>query len=111
MFYGHFRAHRGRLNGPSDLQQYWSEVKDETTFRCAHAEIRTRLVVDLWSNTLPLDHEGAPHLYKTLSLNEVLELIGFLYKSIRRLAAVGATNRDRFERELLPGRRVMVIII
>jgi len=44
VFYGHFCA-RGRLNGPSDLQMKWGEVKDETTFRYAHAEIRTRVVV------------------------------------------------------------------
>jgi len=37
MFYAHFCAH-GRLNGPS-------EVKDETPFTYAHAEIRTRMVV------------------------------------------------------------------
>ena len=42
--YGHFCA-QGRLNGPSDLQRYWDEVKDETTFRYAHARIRTRVVV------------------------------------------------------------------
>ena len=44
MFYSHFCAH-GRLNGPSDLQRQWDEVKDETTFRHAHAEIRSRVVV------------------------------------------------------------------
>ena len=37
MFYGHFWA-RGRLNGPNDLETYWSEVKDETPFRRAHVE-------------------------------------------------------------------------
>ena len=36
---------RGRLNGPSDLQRQWSEVKYETPFRYAHAAIRTRMVV------------------------------------------------------------------
>ena len=44
MFYGHFCAH-GRLNGPSELRKQWSEHKDETPFRYAHAEIRTRVVV------------------------------------------------------------------
>jgi len=43
MFYGHFFAH-GKLNGPSDIQRLWSEVQDETPFRYAHAEIRTRVV-------------------------------------------------------------------
>ena len=43
MFYGHFCAHR-RLNGPNDLQRYWSEVKDETSFRYVHAtSARVRL--------------------------------------------------------------------
>jgi len=44
MFYAHFCA-QGRLNGPSDLRRQWDEVKDETTFRYAHAGIRTRVVV------------------------------------------------------------------
>ena len=44
MFYRHFCAH-GRLKWPNDLQRLWSEVKDETTFRYASAEIRTRVVL------------------------------------------------------------------
>jgi len=42
--FGHFCAH-GSLNGQSDLQRQWSEVKDETPFRYAYAEIRTQVVV------------------------------------------------------------------
>ena len=44
VFYSHINAH-GRLNGPSDLQRLWSEVKDEAPSIYAHAEIRTRVVV------------------------------------------------------------------
>jgi len=42
-FYGIFCGH-DRLNGPSDLQKWRTEVKDETPVRYAHAEIRTRVV-------------------------------------------------------------------
>jgi len=33
-----------RLNGQSDLQRQWTEVKDETPLRYAHTEIRTPVV-------------------------------------------------------------------
>ena len=55
MFYDHFCA-RGRLNGPSDLQRQWSEVKDETPFRYAHAEVRTQIVVIYDPTRYQLDH-------------------------------------------------------
>ena len=58
VIYGHFCTY-GRLNGPSDLQRYWREVKDETLFRYAHAEIRARVVVICHPKTPPLDHRGA----------------------------------------------------
>ena len=46
MFYGT----PGRLNG----------LKDETPFRYAHAEIRTRVVVICGPTRYQLDHGGAP---------------------------------------------------
>ena len=39
----HMSAH-GKLNRPSDFRSLWSEVKDETPFRYAHAHIRIRVV-------------------------------------------------------------------
>ena len=36
---------QGRLNGPSDLQREWNEMKDETPFKYAHTAIRTLVVV------------------------------------------------------------------
>jgi len=56
MFNGYFYAHC-MLSGPSDLQ---SEVKDETPFRYAHAEIRTQVVVICDVTRYQLDHGGAP---------------------------------------------------
>ena len=58
MFYGHCCAH-GRPNGPSDLQRYWSEVKDETPFRYAHAWILIHVVVICSPTRYQLDHWGA----------------------------------------------------
>ena len=57
----------GRLNGSSDLQRQWSEAKDETSFRYAHIEIRTRVVVICDPNTLLLDQRGAPILERKTS--------------------------------------------
>ena len=37
-----------------------SEVKDETPFKYAHAEIRTRVVVICGPTCYQLDHGGAP---------------------------------------------------
>ena len=51
VFYGHFCTH-GRLNGPSDFQRQWGEVKDETTFRYAHTEIRTRMLFSLGASCI-----------------------------------------------------------
>jgi len=67
MFYGHFCA-QSSLNGPSDLQTYWSEVKDETIFRYAHAEIRTRVVVICDPTRYQLYHGGARIDTKTVVL-------------------------------------------
>jgi len=58
MFHGHF-LHMEGLNWPSDLQRWWSEVKDETTFRYAHAEIRTQVLVIYGTTRYQLDHGGA----------------------------------------------------
>ena len=52
MFYGQFCAH-----GPSDLQKQWSEVKDETPFRYAQAEIWIQVVVICAPTRYRLDHE------------------------------------------------------
>jgi len=52
-FYGHFCA-RDRLNGPSDRQRWYNEVKDETPFRYANAEARTWEVAICW-----LEHYAA----------------------------------------------------
>jgi len=61
MFYGHFCVHR-ILNGPSDLQMQWSEVKDETPFRYAHGDIRTQEAVICDPKLYQLDHGGAYQL-------------------------------------------------
>ena len=58
MFYGHIRA-QGRLNGPNDLQTWWSEVKDEIPLRYVQAKIRTQVVVICGSTRYQLDHGGA----------------------------------------------------
>ena len=58
MFYGHFSAH-ARLNGPSDVQRYWGEIKDERPFIYAHTEIRTQAVVICDPTRYQLDHGGA----------------------------------------------------
>jgi len=55
IFYGHFWA-PDRLNGPSDVQMQWNEVKDETPFRYADAEIRTQVVVICGPTRYQLDH-------------------------------------------------------
>ena len=60
MFYSHRCAH-GRLNGPIDLRRNWSEVEDETTFRYAHAEIRTQVVVICGPTRYQLDHGDDPY--------------------------------------------------
>ena len=60
MFYGRFCAH-GKLNAPSDLQKKWCEVKDETPFRYAHAQIRTQVVVICNTTRYQLD-QGAAHI-------------------------------------------------
>ena len=38
---------RGRLNGPSDFQRWWDEVKDETTFRYAHAGMHQHNLIEI----------------------------------------------------------------
>jgi len=50
----------GSLNGPSDIQKKWSEVKDETPIRYAHAEIQTQVVVIWDPMRYQLDHGGDP---------------------------------------------------
>ena len=64
MFYGHFRA-LDRLNGPSDFQRYWNEVKDETPFRSAHAWVRTQVVMICGPTRYQLDHECGPDMSLT----------------------------------------------
>ena len=78
-FYGHFRAH-GRLNGPCDSQKHWCEVKDESLFRYANAEIRTQVVVTCDPTRYHLDHGGA--------IRRCIETIR--YKSFRK-----STSRPR----------------
>ena len=71
MIDGHFCVH-DRLNGPSVLQRWWSEVKDETPFRYAHAEIRTRVVVICGRTRYQLEHLhylGVYGLWKEKSIN------------------------------------------
>jgi len=53
MLYGHFCA-QGRLNGPSDLQGKWGEVKDETNFRVDDGTSDDNSFVELISK-VPLD--------------------------------------------------------
>ena len=55
MFHSHFCA-QGKLNGPSDLRRKWDEVKDETPFRYAHTEIKTKVVVIYNPTCYQLDH-------------------------------------------------------
>jgi len=57
MFYCHVCVH-GRLNGSSDLQRQWSNVKDETSFRYAHTEIWTQVVVICDPTHYQLDQGG-----------------------------------------------------
>jgi len=55
MFYSQFCAH-GRLNGPNDLQGQRNEVKDETPFRHAYADIRNQTVVLFGPTSYQLGH-------------------------------------------------------
>jgi hypothetical protein len=61
MFYGHFCT-QGRLNGLNDFQREWREVKDETPFGYAHAEIRAKVVSICGTMRYQLDHRGAYEL-------------------------------------------------
>ena len=53
-----------RLNGPSDLQSWWSEVRDESPFGYVHAEIQTRAVAICDPMRDQLDHGGTPYLVR-----------------------------------------------
>ena len=53
----------GTLNWPSDLQRQWNEVKEETPFRYADAEIRTEVVVICGPTRYQLDHGGVYSLF------------------------------------------------
>ena len=58
-FYGDFCAH-GKLNGPSDFQRLWSEVKVETPLIYAHVEFQIRVVVICGPTHYQLDYGSAP---------------------------------------------------
>ncbi|KAK2159125.1 hypothetical protein LSH36_158g05017 [Paralvinella palmiformis] len=72
-------VHR-RLNRPSDLQMYCSEVKDEAPFRYAHAEIRTQVEVICGPTHYQLDHRGYFHKdTKGVSYDVAEAFRGFLF--------------------------------
>jgi len=48
----------GQMGFRSDLQRYRNEVKDKTSRRYVHAEIRTRVVVICGPTRYQLDHGG-----------------------------------------------------
>jgi len=58
LLYYHLYA-QGKLKVPSDLQMEWDEMKDETSFSHAHAEILIQVVEMYGQPRYQLNHESA----------------------------------------------------
>jgi len=62
MFYSHFCA-PGRLNGPSDLQRVMKRSERWRNLQICPRRNSNTGGSDIWSNTLPIDHGGAPCIF------------------------------------------------